>query len=56
MERGRIKWRAELPESHDAFVEIRLTESGEVEAQTCQGWRARINLETGSTTKEERVK
>jgi hypothetical protein len=53
---GQIKWRAQLPQSHDAFVSVRLTESGEIEARTWQGWTIKVNLQTGKTTKQEFVK
>ena len=53
---GRIKWTAQLPQSHDAFVSVKLTETGEVEAQTWQGLLVNIDLETGKTTKKEFVK
>jgi hypothetical protein len=53
---GRIKWRAQLPQSHDAFVSVNLTESGEIEAQTWQGLLVKVDLETGKTTKKEFVK
>jgi hypothetical protein len=54
--KGRIKWKAQLPQSHDAFVSVKLTESGEIEAQTWQGLLVNVDLETGKTTKKEFVK
>jgi hypothetical protein len=53
---GRIKWKAELPQSHDAFVSVKSTETGDIEAQTWQGLLVKIDLETGKTTKKEFVK
>jgi hypothetical protein len=53
---GRIKWKAQLPQSHDVFVSVKLTESGEIEAQTWQGLLVKVDLETGKTTKKEFVK
>jgi hypothetical protein len=53
---GLIKWKAQLPQSHDAFVSVRLTDSGEIEAQTWQGLLVKIDLETGKTTNKEFVK
>jgi hypothetical protein len=41
---------------HDAFVSVRLTESGEIEAHTWQGLLVKVDLETGKTTKKEFVK
>jgi hypothetical protein len=54
--KGRIKWKAELPQSHDAFISVKLTETGEIEAQTWQGLLVKIDLETGKTTNKEFVK
>jgi hypothetical protein len=53
---GRIKWKAQLPQSHDAFISVKLTETGEIEAQTWQGLLVKIDLETGKTTNKEFVK
>jgi hypothetical protein len=53
---GRVKWKAQLPQSHDAFVSVRLTESGEIEANTWQGFLVKVDLETGKTTKKDFVK
>jgi hypothetical protein len=53
---GRIKWKAQLPHSHDAFVSVKLTETGEIEAQTWQGLLVNVDLETGKTTNKEFVK
>jgi hypothetical protein len=56
VERGQIKWRAELPATHDSFVSVRLSESGDVTAHTWMGWVVQIDLNTGKTMKKEFVK
>jgi hypothetical protein len=53
---GRIQWKAQLPQSHDAFISVKLTETGEIEAQTWQGLLVKIDLETGKTTNKAFVK
>jgi hypothetical protein len=52
----RIKWKAQLPQSHDAFVSIHLGKAGQIEAQTWQGLRVTLDLETGKITNREFVK
>ena len=47
---GGIKWKAQLPQSHDAFASIRITDSGEIEATTWGGLLVKVNQETGETT------
>jgi hypothetical protein len=56
VEHGSIKWRAELPQSHDAFVEIRLIDTREIEAKSWCGFIVQIDLETGRIVKKEFVK
>jgi hypothetical protein len=53
---GRIKWKAQLPRSHDAFVSVNVTRTGEIEARTWQGLLVKVDLETGKTTQKEFVK
>lgn len=53
---GRIKWKAQLPQSHDSFVSVDITKTGGIEAQTWQGLRVEVDPETGKTTKKEFVK
>jgi hypothetical protein len=52
----RIKWRAELPQAHDAFVSVQLTKAGQIEAQTWQGLRVVLDFKTGKITSREFVK
>ena len=52
---GSIVWKAELPRSHDAFVET-IDCGNHVEAQTCNGDRVEIELESGRTKNARFVK
>jgi len=44
---GEVKWTAQLPRTHDAFVDVWLTDT-RIEAQTWSGSRFEVNSETGS--------
>jgi len=52
---GAVVWRAELPKSHDAFVSVSNC-SDHVEAQTWNGYRVEIDLESGRAKKTWFVK
>lgn len=55
-DKGHVKWRAELPQSHDSFVDLRMTETGDVEAKSWCGYLVQIDLETGRIINKEFVK
>ena len=43
---GRVLWRAELPETHDCFVEVQVRPVGPI-AATWSGYRVKLNPDTG---------
>lgn len=52
---GRIKWKAELPESQDAFVSFEKS-STHLIANTWKGYRVVLNLETGKIVERQFTK
>ena len=52
---GTVVWRAELPQSHDAFVAV-VDRGNRVEAHTWNGFRVEIDLDTGRTKNVRFVK
>jgi len=47
--RGRTIWRAKLPRSHDAFVDV-MRRGDAIEALTWNGLRVQVDEETGETS------
>ena len=45
---GRLSWKAQLPKSHDAFVDVLYT-GGAIEGHTWNGCRVEIDLITGKS-------
>jgi outer membrane protein assembly factor BamB len=52
---GRIRWTAQLPESHDAFTGVAIRD-GQIEAQTWKGQLVEIDQTTGKATRHRFVK
>jgi hypothetical protein len=52
---GSIVWKAELPQSHDAFSKI-ITNSNSIEATTWNGLRVKLDPATGRVTESRFVK
>jgi len=52
---GAVRWRAQLPGSHDAFTNVVARDTG-VEAQTWNGQLVEIDLSTGRTRNARFVK
>jgi len=52
---GSVEWKAELPQSHDAYVSVRDCD-GRIEANTWNGERVEIDLNSGRTKNRQFVK
>src|SRR3954468_4358644 len=52
---GNVAWKAELPQSHDAFVSFENTAEGLI-ANTWSGYRVRLNSATGKLIERHFVK
>jgi hypothetical protein len=52
---GRLAWTAELPQTHDAFVDIEMRSDG-LHAQSWSGFDVTLNPETGQIIRQEFVK
>lgn len=52
---GEVRWRARLPQSHDAYVEVRLRE-GKIHAWTFGGFRVTLRPDDGTCLDVEAVK
>jgi hypothetical protein len=52
---GSKRWTAALPETHDAFVEVRIV-SGELRANSWSGYLLTFNRDSGQVIHQEFVK